>query len=166
MQEIMIMIDTKSLPSSHVSPVSQHQLGAEIDRLRAELDEETATRERMRDILVRTANELKGHPEGTVEHDWSDLQSCVFKLKEKLFDVRQTLADTQASEAMYIARCRRAECMFAERSDELRAAIARVETAEQRIAATREECAKIADAHPDTLVSIGAPGSGQFKAGS
>lgn len=48
-------------------------LEAELAAARAELAEDEALRNRMSDLLTRTANALKGEPGPLTLHDWSDL---------------------------------------------------------------------------------------------
>lgn len=58
----------------------EHQLEA----LRADLEEEEALRNRLSDLLTRTAAALKGPPPPDVLHDWSDLPSVAAELRSTL----------------------------------------------------------------------------------
>ena len=54
------------------------------ERLKAqqELEELTAQRDQLADILTRTANALKGQPAELAQHSWHDLPEVAQKLRE------------------------------------------------------------------------------------
>ncbi len=74
---------------------------AKVQQLVADLDEETALRERLADLLTQTAAALKGPPpEGTL-HDWSDLPKVAAAHREALRRVLSHCDRTSDRETQY-----------------------------------------------------------------
>ncbi len=81
--------------------------------------EETALRERLSDLLTRTANALKGQPLPLVAHDWSDLPTIAGQLRRDLHNARdnsagiwkQTALDITAERDAAVARAEQAEAL-------------------------------------------------------
>jgi hypothetical protein len=57
---------------------------AAIEALEREAADDDALRDRMRDLLTRTANALKGDPGPLKLHDWSDLPEVAARLRAML----------------------------------------------------------------------------------
>ena len=68
-------------------------------RLRAEANDDDALRERMADILTRTAAALKGEPEPLTLHDWSGLPEIAERAVSELAKLRQKLMRYEHAEA-------------------------------------------------------------------
>lgn len=68
-------------------------------RLRAEANDDDALRERMADILTRTAAALKGEPEPLTLHDWSGLPEIAERAVSELAKLRQKLMRCEHAEA-------------------------------------------------------------------
>lgn len=73
---IRVALASKSEALSLVNKVDQEQPAQQ-----QEIDELTAQRDKLADILTRTANALKGQPPELVSHSWHDLPEVVQQLK-------------------------------------------------------------------------------------
>jgi hypothetical protein len=81
------------------------------ERLQRRADaEEDWLRGRMADILTRTANALKGEPDGIYSHDWSDLPDVAARLRSELADRRRGLAVSSVPPVNVHASCAPGEC--------------------------------------------------------
>jgi len=76
-----LMSDEVFVPEEEVA-----ELERELANARIEAEEDDMTRGRMRDILVATANALKGEPGELRSHSWHDLAEVAKKLREGLQD--------------------------------------------------------------------------------
>jgi hypothetical protein len=61
----------------------------EIEQLKINLDEERRLREKLADLLERTANALKGPPAYLYSHDWSDLPKVATQLRDENWALRE-----------------------------------------------------------------------------
>lgn len=68
---------------------------AEVRRLRVESHEETEHVEKLRGILIRTANALKGEPAPLTLHSWHDLDEVGAKLRAENEQMREQIAKTR-----------------------------------------------------------------------
>jgi hypothetical protein len=81
------------------------ELKEEVRRLRVESSEETAHHEKLRDILTRTANALKGEPAPLTQHSWHDLPEVAERLHNDLRLARGAMAAQDERERVAGDRC-------------------------------------------------------------
>lgn len=80
MPKALQLADDLEIPTVHRGAL-RHEIIAELRRLHAESLEAEALREKMSDILRRTANALKGEPDELTLHSWHDLPEVAMTLR-------------------------------------------------------------------------------------
>jgi hypothetical protein len=99
-----------------------HAAAAELRRLHADVEELDGLRERLADLLSRTAVALKGPEPPLTRWDWSDLPKRVLSLhavNQELLEALRTARDHIDMNALEISHCKDAAA--------IRAAIAKAE---------------------------------------
>lgn len=71
----------------------KRELLAEVEKLRADLKESDEIREKLANILTRTAAALKGEPPESVWHSWHDLHECAERAVRQAAEARARALD-------------------------------------------------------------------------
>ena len=91
-------------------------------------------------------------------------EQCLKDATEKILDLERRLREALAERDKALEEIVAQKVIIRDVEQRAEAAERRVEREGMSAEEVREACAQIADAHPDTLDSIGGPGSGTFKA--
>jgi len=67
------------------------QAKLELQEAKEEIDDYYKTMQRMKEILTKTANALKGEPEPLRSHDWSDLHVVADKVKKRASNLQNSV---------------------------------------------------------------------------